>query len=476
MKHEALHFRSVRVEDYKYGGLLDATFTIYKGETVLLAGLFNSGVKTLIQLLSGAADDFEGQIFADGRELCQVTFETMLNCGIAVIGKRSLVFGNISFMENLSLLNGQGRMFAVIAEPEFDKDAQQLITILEIDIKTRFIEDLTPFEMIKFDILKTYLSGAKIIVFADFSMYCKEDELLKIIEAACFLKKHGVTLMIELINESTRIFDCVADRCFVFRNGISAAVLSKNEAGIFDRETLSYLIVGRELTTKTEPFKMEQGVQDMEQGANIRLKNLKTRNIYDTGGGKVVGIYDKYAQIPSTIEEFIKAFNTLYEISIAGKTIKINEAVDFVKNRIAIIPNESVERMVFYNLSPVENICFFAQQLFGRNYIYDWNTANYLFDKLTGRHKIVRPCAELKYRKDCHKLSYNHLFEIMIAKWLAINPKIVIMFSPLYNADIKNTERLRGLQTELVSMGKTILFISRNYDKLQNDCSEILCI
>lgn len=61
----------------------------------------------------------------------------------------------------------------------------------------------------------------------------------------------------------------------------------------------------------------------------------------------------------------------------------------------------------------------------------------------------------------------------MVGKWLAANPSVVVLFTSLSNEDIKQTERFRDLQQELLEMGKAVLLVSSDYDRLECDCEEI---
>ena len=89
------------------------------------------------------------------------------------------------------------------------------------------------------------------------------------------------------------------------------------------------------------------------------------------------------------------------------------------------------------------------------------------------RYSILKHCAMLENRRDCFGLSEEEVFELMVAKWLAANPFFVILFPSPGNEDIKRTERFRDLQRELAEQGKTVLLISNDYDRLEQDCNEI---
>ena len=83
MKHEVLKFEGVQIEDYLYGGLRDATFSLYRSEAVVIAGLLDSGLVTLTRILGGEMGAFQkGRVFVNGRSFSQLTSEDLNKAGI----------------------------------------------------------------------------------------------------------------------------------------------------------------------------------------------------------------------------------------------------------------------------------------------------------------------------------------------------------------------------------------------------------
>lgn len=471
MRIEALRLNRVSIEDYWFGGTRDVTFTLYRAEAVVLTGLFNSGVKTVVNLLAGEVKSFGGQVFVRGKEISTLSCETARSNGIAVVGNRSLISDGVSFKDNIAILRGGGKKYGIIKNQPFSEEQLKLVRMMGLNFST---EAVHPFERIKWDILLACLSKAEILVITNLHMNCNDEEMVELAGILSYLKDRGMGIIIESLGDAMWPFNDVADRCLVIRNGVSTNVLLKKETGLFDFDEIRHVVLGRKYYRRPNP---PTAARDIHTDDNhIKIVNRKSGESLTLQQGEIIGVYDESFRIPTTIDAFIKMFNTEYKLVCNGKPEEINSPIDFVKNRISVIHNVEEDKMIFKNLSPEENVSIFVRKLLGKSPIYDSAIAEYIFDKVVERHSVLKGCAELRGRENCFRVSYQQSFSLMLAKWLAINPDVVIMFTPLCNDDIKFTERYRGLQQELKQLGKTVVLISTDFDRLDKYCSEIYTI
>lgn len=468
MKQEVLRFRGVRIESNRFGVVRDATFSLYRDEAVLLTGLFNSGIATLIRLLSGELGAFDGELCVNGKKLQRLTHEAAHEQGIAVIGLRHLLFDNMDFSDNIRMLSGNGRLLGVMQPLAYSPDMLELFSLMKLDWN---VAAHTPFERIKWDILAAYFTGARIIAFTDMEIYCNNEEFGELEQILRFLKVHGVSLLLGMINDNLWRYTLIADRCLVMRKGILTTTLEKNEMGLFDEDEIRHVVVGRRFPPRTlkrdgPPLQEKQN----PSGLALRLCNAGEEIAFRPG--EITGLYDNDSRLPATIEAFMSAINKTVQLTLGGVPFPIRTPQDLASKGVAVILNASAEKMIFKNLSPAENVAFFAQRRF-TGPLYSAQISRYIFEQVVQRYSILKHCAALRTRRDCYGLSYQELFELMVAKWLAVNPSVVILFTSLSNEDIKLTERLRDLQQELLERGKAVLLISSDYDRLERDCGEI---
>ena len=249
MKHEVLKFEGVQIEDYLYGGLRDATFSLYRSEAVVIAGLLDSGLVTLTRILGGEMGAFQkGRVFVNGRSFSQLTSEDLNKEGVAVIGRRARLSGNITFLDNIRMLNRHGGLWGIIQNTSYNEDAAMLINLMQL----KFDEgEQRPYEQVKREILAAFSTGIRIMVFTNMADYCSNEDFMELNEILKFLKEHGVTLVMTVFNEDLWYYTEVADRCLVVRKGIVTMTIRKGENSLFCEEDVRHVVMGRRFPART---------------------------------------------------------------------------------------------------------------------------------------------------------------------------------------------------------------------------------
>lgn len=466
MKRELLHMEGVSISDNRFGPLRDVTFTLYEGETLLLTGLFHSGLMTLMRLLEGELGPFRGEFRMQGHSCNCITHEVANSMGLAGIGHQSRLLPNLSFEENLQLLCGAGRRFGLLQTPRSTAVTDQLIQTMQLDLDR---PPQRPFDWIRREILADFTAGIRVLLFTGMTAQCSSDELELLSDTLMFLKKQGVALLLISVHDDLWCYSDIADRCLVMRKGMIAATVYKGYDGAFDSEQLHHLIVGRRFPPRAASLGEINQTETEKPSFYLRWG---TGESIALPAGRVIGLYDESSKIPPEADRMLLAMEAELELQKAGRRLIPRTPADLVAEGAAVIPNAVVDRMIFRNLSPVENVAFFARRRLGKR-LYNRRIARYLFQETVLRYDILKHCANLIDESDCFGLSYQELFGLMLAKWLAANPELVVFFAPLSNEDIKMTERMRDLRQSLKKQGKAVLLISNDHEQLEGHCDEI---
>lgn len=466
MKRELLHMEGVAIDDNRFGPLRDVTFTLYQGETLLLTGLFQSGLMTLTRLLEGELGPFRGEFRMQGFRGNHITHELANRLGLAAIGQQSRLLPNLSFDENVQLLCGAGRRFGLLQPLRPTAAVEELIRTMQLDLNR---PPQRPFDWICREILADFAAGVRVLLLTGLTGQCSADEMDLLSGVLLFLKRQGVALLLFSVHDDLWCYSDIADRCLVMRRGMIAATLHRGENGGFDPEQMHHLIVGRRFPPRAAPAG-ENGRPEPEKPA-FRLFWGEDEPI-PLPAGRVTGLYDESSKIPSQVDGLLAAMGENRGLWKGERRLKPHTPADLAAEGVAVIPNALVDRMIFRNLSPVENVACFARQRMGRR-LYNRRIARYLFRETVQRYDILKHCAALIDEPDCFGLSYQELFGLMLAKWLAVNPDLVVFFAPLSNEDIKMTERLRDLRQCLKRNGKAVVLISNDYEQLEGHCDEL---
>lgn len=466
MKRELLRMENLSIDDNRFGALRDVTFSLYEGETLLMTGLFQSGLITLTRLLEGELGPFQGKFRMQGQSCNHITHEMAGRMGMAVIGQQSRLLPNLSFYENIQLLCGAGRRFGLLRALSPTPATDALIRTMQLDLDS---PPRRPFDWIRREILADFAAGIRVLLFTGITAQCSSDELDLLRDTLQFLKQQGVALLLISIHDDLWCCSGIADRCLVMRKGMIAATLYKGADGGFDSEQLHHLIVGRRFPPRATSSGDTEGPESEQPVFSLRWGNGETIAL---PAGRVTGLYDESSRIPPEIEHFLTALRSELSLCRSGQRLTPRTAADLAGEGAAVIPNALADRMIFRNLSPVENVAWFVRKRLGRR-LYSQRIARYLFRDTVRRYGILRHCAGLMEEPDCFGLGYQELFGLTLAKWLSANPELVVFFAPLSNEDIKMTERMRDLRQSLKQRGKAVLLISNDYEQLEGHCDQL---
>ena len=472
MKKEALKLLGVSADDYVFGGLKDASFCLYKGETVALAGLINSGKITLMRILSGEHPKYSGEIFLQGQMITQDGYPDAVGGTIALLSDARRLFVNMSLLDNLYISQIGRHLWAPVRRNEDSLDVLSLRDALNIDFSKKQIDQLDEFEKLKLEILKSYMGGARIFLFANLTMFLREQEVRLLSDIIRKLNQLGVSVVLEC-DDYFPILEEVVSRCIVVRNGVVTTTIYKDENDLIDEDRLRHAIVGRAFDRR---YETPESNASAAAPVRLTIRRPDGTPFLTAKAGDVIGVYDPREKLPRTIEALIRYTTEKYRLSVGDAPFQPRKIFDLVRQGIAVITKEISDQPIFLNFSPVENACIFARRLFGKPVVFQQNTSEYLYGLVTKKHVILRHCVGLQKAKDCFGLSYEQQYELMIAKWLAFNPKIIVLFTPLNNMDTKNAEYYRNWHNAMRREGKAQILISSSYDSLESICTEILTL
>lgn len=463
-----LRCEGVRVDNDKYGELRDATFCLYPGETVVITGLNSSGRGTLCNLLRGQVPRYGGQIYWDGRPVVLDSLTAVHDCRIATLSGTPTVFDTLSLQDNLTVALGQRRLLRRVERWSPGPADRVLLNALELDLAQQDVARLSRFEKNKLNIFMAFLGGARLLLFYSDFFSCTSAESAVLRRAFRALNLLGITVLLES-NDVFPQFDGAVDRCLVVRRGLVTTELAPGPDGHFSESTVRHVILGR-------PFeKRELTPPPAPRGEPLFFSIAAPGWSVAAARGGLVGIHDRNERFPRTVKEIL-VFLRGARIELNGRALRLDNVNDLVRSRVAVLTRPYRDSLLFLNLSPAENAALFAHKLLESPPIYERRISEYLFESLVKRYRFFKHCRGLAHAEDCYGLSYTQLCEIEVAKWLAINPQVVLVRLPLIHYDTKNAERYKDLQLELRQDGKTLVVVSSNYEDLAPLCTEIVTI
>lgn len=450
--------------------LRGVSMEINRGEIRALVGENGCGKSTLIKVIVGVHTPDEGEIIINGRRYQQIHPINAIREGIQVIYQDFSLFPNLSAAENIALNHQLAIGKRLVDWKEIYRVAEEAIAKIDVKIDLRAdVEDLSVADRQMIAISRALLQDAKLIIMDEPTTALTHKEvksLFKIIEK---LKQDGISILFvsHKLNEVQEISDAIT----IMRNGKKVA---DGPASEFDQSKIVYYMTGREIgdTSYTTP------ARESNQQAVLRAEGLSRRGSFqdisfEIYPGEIVGIT---GLLGSGRTELASALFGLHpaekgSLFIDGKPVKINNIQDAIKNGIAYVPEDRLTQGLFLPQSIGKNIL--ASTIDSLKYssrLVDQSKVEDEITKWVQEMAIATPSPDLPVQS----LSGGNQQRVVLAKWLATNPKILILDGPTVGVDVGSKAEIHRIIRELASQGMAVIVISDDTPELLHNCNRIL--
>jgi ribose transport system ATP-binding protein len=445
----------------KYPGVTaldNVSLDIKKGEVHALVGENGAGKSTLIKTCTGAISPNEGDIIVEGKEFSEMTPKLSEENGISVIYQEFNLVGELSVAENIFLGNAI-RNGVVIDRKRMVEESQKIFDQLNIDINPKtLVKNLTVGYQQIVEIAKALSKNAKILIMDEPSAPLTKSELKHLFEMVDKLKKQGVTI-IYISHRLDEVFR-LGDRVTVIRDGEKIKTLNTDETNV---DELITLMVGRELKETFPP--RESNIQDdILLEANHLTGNGVVDCTFNVKKGEVLGFGGLIGAGRTELAELIFGYSEIEsgEIIYKGEKISPKSPEEAIDHGIALVPEDRKQQGVLLDIDIKGNISMSILQRISSYSVVDKTREIDISSNYRKKMNIKTPNLEQKVKN----LSGGNQQKVVIAKWLASNPDLIILDEPTRGIDVGAKFEIYKLINQLVAEGKTIILISSEMEEL----------
>lgn len=458
-ENAVLEFRGITKRYPGTVALDNISLSIRRGEIHAICGENGAGKSTLIKTCSGAIAPSSGKIVIDGEEFDQLTPSLSREKGIAVIYQEFNLVNQLSVTENVYLGEQILKHGFVPDMKRMYEQTKAICKEFDIDIDPReFVEQLSVGKQQIVEIIKAVSKDAHILIMDEPTapLTVKEVELLmKMIHK---LKEKGITI-VYISHRLDEVFE-ISDRISVFRDG--SLVRTMNTADT-DKNELVRLMVGREIQNNyPERAAHEFGDVVLETrnltGNGVENISLTVRRGEVVALGGITGAgRTEFAELLFGI-----AKPTFGEIYINGKRVNIPSPAGANAMRIAYVPEDRKKHGIIADMPIYENVSLAKLRDLCRNGFINFRAEKELTSGLKESINIKTP----DMTNPASSLSGGNQQKVILAKWLATKPDLIILDEPTRGIDVGAKYEIYLLINELVEQGMGILLISSEMEEL----------
>lgn len=448
--------------------LNDINFDLRRGEVHALLGENGAGKSTLIKVLAGIYSVDKGKIYLKGNE-CRISDVKAAQAnGISVIHQELCLVPQMTVAENMFLgrepATGKG---SFVRAGEQNRMSQEILNLLGVDIKaTDKVGNLSVAKQQMIEIAKALSVKADIIVMDEPTSPLTDREVEMLFKTINDLKKKNISI-IYISHRMEELFK-ITDRITVMRDGKYIGTKCTKDT---TKDELITMMVGREL--KDLYRRTEHPAGDVV----FEVKNLNITNVlkdinFFLKRGEILGVSGLVGAGRTELMRAIfgiDGFNS-GEIVLEGKKLSIKSPLDAMNSGIALVPENRKEQGLVLIKSVGYNITLTILKKFIKLAGVDSKTEKSIVREYIEKLTIKTP----SHKQLVGNLSGGNQQKIVIAKWLATNPKVLILDEPTRGIDVGAKAEIYSIIDTLAKQGVGIIMVSSDLPEVMNMSDRVL--
>lgn len=443
---------------------------IRQGEVLALAGENGAGKSTLMKILTGVyGPDPGGSILIEGQEIALRDSNHARALGIGIIYQELSVVENLSVAENLFLAREPLNRLGLLDRARMAREAREMLATIELDLDpSARVSELSVGQKQMIEIAKALAHQSKVIIMDEPTASLSHHETRTLLRLIKRLRERNIAV-VYISHRLEEIFE-LADHVTVLRDG---RTVDTSPITNVSRDSLVRMMVDRELSDlypgSTVSHASEEPVLEVRdlslravKGAQARIRDVN----FTLHRGEILGVAGLVGSGRTEIMEMIFGMRPCTgAIFIDGKPVTIRSPHDAIEHGIGFVTEDRKAQGLVLGMSVRENFSLTHLKRYSPFQFLQRAKEENSCKQFVSSLGIKTPDTEQKVIN----LSGGNQQKIVIAKWVARNPKVLIVDEPTRGIDVGAKAEVHALLARLASQGIGIIVIS-------SDLLEVLAV
>jgi ribose transport system ATP-binding protein len=434
----------------------DVSFELEAGETHALLGGNGAGKSTLMKILEGVYTLDRGTIEFDGERVELGTPQAARRHGVAMIFQEFSLVPTLTVAQNIYHTREPRTRGGLLDDRALERKASALLAELGVGIDPRTeVGRLGAASMQLVEIAKALSQDARILIMDEPTASLARSEVEALFRIIHRLKERGIAIV--YITHRLEEVMAVADRVTVLRDGRLVGTRPTSE---LDVEALIEFIVGSSVGQA-----LEQGERSVDRSGTPLLSLCAVSTSTGLDGidldlyaGEIVGIAGLMGSGRSELARAVFGIDALSagEIRLRGERVGIRRPADAIEHGIVLVPEDRRTQGLILSHSVEQNLTLALLRRLSRGGLLDDGTGAGIAERYVARLGIGTRSLDTPVRR----LSGGNQQKVVLAKWLATEPDVLILDEPTVGVDISTRSEIADLVRRLADQGKAVLLIS----------------
>jgi ribose transport system ATP-binding protein len=441
--------------------LSNVSLDVGLGEVVALIGENGAGKSTLMKILGGVHQPNEGRILISGEQVSIRSVADAVKMGIGFVHQELNNLDNLQVAANIFLGREPlwGGPLHLIDRRRIVRDSLPHLRRLGLDVNPRTpLKTLPLAQQQLVEIAKALSQNARILVLDEPTSSLTGPETQRLLATVRDLRDQGVSVI--YISHRLGEISQVADRVVALRDGRNAGELPRDQ---ITHENMVRLMIGRDLRSF---YVAPSGANHSPrfQARNIRTAAWPGRSVsFDAAGGEILGFAGLVGAGRSELAETIFGVRLMLEgqVTLDGLAMNIRHAHDAIAAGIFLVPEDRRRTGLVTSMTIRENITLPGLWNYTRAALIDRKAECAEARRQVDALRIRAPGVEARVMN----LSGGNQQKVVLGKWLALNPKILIVDEPTRGIDVGAKAEIYRLLRALADKGVAVIVISSDMEE-----------
>ncbi len=449
--------------------LRDAGFVLEDGEVHALMGENGAGKSTLMKILTGVYKKDAGTITIDGKEVNFKNPQEAEKAGIVFIYQELNVLYDLTVEENLFMGKEITKFFGICDKKAMRAKAQEVMEKMGVNIPVDAVmSDLSVGQQQMVEICKALMVDAKVLIMDEPTAALTERETESLFKVMKSLREKDVSI-VYISHRMEEIFE-LCDRITILRDG---SYIGTEKISEIDMDGVVRMMIGREIGERFP--KRDVKIGDVV----LRVEGLTREGIFhdvsfDVRAGEVLGVAGLMGAGRTEIMRAIfgcipKDQGNIY---IEGQKVRMKNPEQAIKAGIGFITEDRKTEGLLLEKSISDNIEIANLKTVSQKGVLSRKKEKDLVKKeIEEFHiKCFGPWHE------CNNLSGGNQQKVVLAKWIATNPKILILDEPTRGVDIGAKKEIYNVINQMAAQGVAVVMVSSELPEVLGMSDRIMVV
>ncbi|MBX5128608.1 sugar ABC transporter ATP-binding protein [Rhizobium lentis] len=431
----------------------NVSIALHSGTVTALIGENGAGKSTLVKILTGIYRPNEGEILVDGLPTSFASAQAAIDAGVTAIHQETVLFDELTVAENIFLGHAPRTRFRTIDWQAMNSRSKALLTALESNIDpTIRLKDLSIAQRHLVAIARALSIEARIVIMDEPTAALSRKEIDDLFRIVRGLKEQGKAILF-ISHKFDELYE-IADDFVVFRDG---RAVGRGKLKETPQDEIVRMMVGRDVDNVFPKIEVAIGgpvfeVEKYSHRTEFRDISLTLRK------GEILGIYGLIGAGRSELAQSLFGITRPLSgrLTLEGREISIHSPHDAIKAGIVYVPEERGRHGLALPMPIYQNMTLPSLARTSRKGFLQAAKEFALARKYAERLDLRAAALSVPVGT----LSGGNQQKVVIGKWLATMPKVIILDEPTKGIDIGSKAAVHGFISELAAEGLSIIMIS----------------